>query len=173
LPNINFKKVKKLFDTTMIQRVQSIFLFLVGVSMVLALSFPFWKKQDTASKQEAVMSAFHLVHRQDGQVKTQSTTVYLAVLAFASATVAFGSLFSYKKRLLQIQLNLVNTLLLVGMMALSVYFIFSGEKFFLQQQKGHFGLAFYMPAAALFFNSLANRFIRRDEKMVRDAYRLR
>jgi hypothetical protein len=41
------------------------------------------------------------------------------------------------------------------------------------QIKGEYGYAMWLPAIAMLSNLVANRFIRKDEKLVRDADRLR
>ncbi|NJN43252.1 MAG: DUF4293 domain-containing protein [Flammeovirgaceae bacterium] len=38
---------------------------------------------------------------------------------------------------------------------------------------GEYGLAFWLPAVAMVSNLIANRFIRKDEKLVRDSERIR
>lgn len=157
----------------MIQRVQSIFLFLVGVLMLLTLFFPIWEKTNAANQESASLTVLSLSHQKGSQTIVKRNTVYLSVVAFVVASVAFGSLFSFKSRLKQLKLGMVNAILMTVFLFTTVYLLFQGERFFDVAVKGSFKLSFYFIIAALFCNLLANRFIRMDEKLVRDSDRLR
>lgn len=93
-----------------------------------------------------------------------------AILAIAAITLAIISIGKYRDRLLQMKLGALNSLFLAGTIAAA--FIFSNnlaEEF----HGGRFGLGLWLPGVAVLCNLLANRFIRRDEKLVRDSNRLR
>lgn len=156
----------------MIQRVQSIFLALVAICLFSCLFLGFWQK--TGEIQFANLTAFQLtIENKQANTSEETSTIYIAILAFLGAVVAVGSLFSYQNRLRQIQLNFLNTLLIAALMGLSVYFIFEGTKMFEPKNQGQFAYGFYMGPAALIFNMLANRFIRKDERLVQSVDRLR
>ncbi len=156
----------------MIQRVQSIFLALVAICLFAGMFLDYWGKTGE-SGQEVVLNAFQMTYTtQNGEVTT-TNTFYMLILAFLGSVVAVGSLFSYTNRLRQMQLNLVNTLIISALMGTSVYFVFEGSKLFDLEKQGAFVGGFYMAPAALIFNMMANRFIRKDEKLVRSVDRLR
>lgn len=156
----------------MIQRIQSVFLALVAICLFSSMLLDFWGKVGTEG-QLVELNAMQLILTENGEVTKTVNTFYLIILAFIGSSLAVGSLFSYKNRLRQMQLNFFNTLVIAGMMLTSVYFIFEGAKMFEVEQQGLFGYGFYMAPAALIFNMLANRFIRKDEKLVRSVDRLR
>lgn len=158
----------------MIQRIQSVFLFLVGSSLVLSLFFPFWYKSNPQTEEWASLTAWQLEYLKQTQSVSNSTTVYLGILAIVCSLVAFTSLFSYRNRFRQMQLNFLNTLLMVVLLGLSTYQIIGvAETFFSTPPQGNFGVGFYALISAMLFNSLANRFIRKDDNLVKSADRLR
>jgi hypothetical protein len=68
------------------------------------------------------------------------------------------------------KLGALNSLLLAGTILSA--FIFSNQ-LTKEFHGGQLGLGLWLPGIAVLCNLLANRFIRRDEKLVRDSNRLR
>ncbi len=157
----------------MIQRAQTLFLALVAVFMFAMLFLPVWEKQSSEGPDKVLLTALTMQHTSEGTVVQATNTFYIALLAFLASCVALGSLFSYKTRKKQILLNLINTFLMAGAMGLSVLFLFKGTEWFEIENQGAFGYGFYMPVLGLLFNMLANRFIWKDERLVRSVDRLR
>jgi hypothetical protein len=158
----------------MIQRIQSIFLFLIGVCMVIMLFTPLWTKTVMSSGEVAQLNVISLSYSKQSQVVSKMPTFYVGILCIASLVLAYVSLFSFKNRMLQIKLNLINSLVMVGVFGCCAFLIFvKGESLFAPSTRGSMELGLFMPAIALVFNSLANRFIWKDEKLVRSADRLR
>jgi len=165
----------------MIQRVQSLFLVGVSVCMFLLIYFDIWEKKALDSNEKIVLTAFSMTHfvaekEADTEINTiieETGTYYIAILAFLSAAIALFELLKYRNRLTQMKLGLVNTVLMCAALGLCYYFSAEGNKEFTDAPEGIFLAGFYMPIAALLLNVLANRFIRRDEKLVRSADRLR
>ena len=163
----------------MIQRVQSIFLFIASLAMFLVIFMPIWMEttpqgsMPDEATEYALLSALELKHAKGGEVQESQTTVYVALLAFIASAIAAGSLFSYKKRMLQIKLNLINTLVMAAVLIIITYLLFNAEDAFMPDTQGQWRLGFFLTPLAMLCNSVANRFIRKDEKMVRSADRLR
>jgi hypothetical protein len=157
----------------MIQRIQSVFLLLVMLAMTLMLFFPLWTKQNPETGAKGILTVATLLHEANGQVIHKQNVIYLGIGAAVAIVLASLALFSYKNRKLQVIINLINTLVIIGVLIGEVLLSFQGEKFFLQAVKGVYGIGFYMPGIALVCNALANRFIRRDEMLVRSMDRLR
>ena len=152
------------------QRKQTIFLAIVGGCMLLSIFFPIW----TAVDGETAYALFPL-HYSATEGETQ-TTVYFpyslaAIFAIAAATLAFFEIGRFENRMLQIKLGALNSLLMAGSIGCAVYFATTLIKS--NQLAGEYGLALLLPAVAMISNMVANRFIRKDEKLVRDADRLR
>jgi hypothetical protein len=64
--------------------------------------------------------------------------------------------------------------MLTAIMGIVLYrTLYMGKSYGSPSDQGDYLLGFYALIAALIFNALANRFIRRDEKLVRGSDRLR
>lgn len=157
----------------MIQRVQTIFLFLITVAMGIALSNPIWEKAGLKSPEMAHLSALQYSH-QEGITTYADTIWYLALLIALVGLVALYAIFQYRNRLTQTALCAVNSLMLTAIMGIILYrTLYAGKQFGNPDDQGTFLVGFYAIIAALVFNALANRFIRRDEKLVRGSDRIR
>ena len=88
-----------------------------------------------------------------------------AWLCRIASGVAAYALISYRNRRLQVKLGLYNTLILIGLMGFTYYSV-------IQQVAKEF-LICLPPTIAFVSNLLANRYIRKDEKLVKDAARIR
>jgi hypothetical protein len=167
----------------MIQRVQSIFLLCVAISMGLMLNFKIWEKGslEKDNNEQVIITAFQQTHvridvnENDNESRIEETraTFAVGILASLAVIVALYSIFQYKNRLTQMKLGALNSLLIAGAMMLSLYYAMQAEKILLPNIQGAYRLGFFMPIAALLFNLLSNRFIRKDEKLVKSVDRLR
>lgn len=166
----------------MIQRVQSIFLFFVGLCMLLVLYFPIWEKVSVEQQEAVTLGAYSLTHYAidttdeniPPSIISEKITVVIAILAVLAAVSAFYSIFQYKNRLRQMQLGALNSLLMAATLGFSLYFVtYTGEPMIDPQEQGAYKLGFFLPAIGLVLNILSNRFIRRDENLVRSVDRIR
>ncbi len=152
------------------QRKQTIFLAITGSLMVLMIFFPAWVAEESGIRRE--LYPLHYSVTEEG-VKT---TVYFpfawsALLAVAAATLAFMEIGKYQDRLTQIKMGALNSLLMAGSLGWLVYKAIGLIEE--NQMAGQYGLSLWLPAGAMVSNMIANRFIRRDEKLVRDSDRIR
>ncbi len=164
----------------MIQRIQSLFLFGVALCMALMLYFPLWEKDNDAHTQKKALDVYHLhtyslESGEPGNWREENAqpVYYIAVTASLAALLALYSIFIFRNRKLQMKIGAVNALVIMITVVVAVYLIYSGEKELGQGNKGTFYPGFYLPLGALIFNSLANRFIRKDDKLVRSVDRIR
>ena len=167
----------------MLQRVQTIFMTIAAIAMLLILFFPIWEKSDTqyeAEKREyAIMDAFQLRYEQHitetGEVQLLGTkdTFWLSVGAIAAALVMFFSITRYKNRMTQVKLNALFSLITAATLVGMYLYISKANQLFEPQTQGTFLIGFYLPIVGMLNNFLANRFIRKDEKLVRSADRIR
>ncbi len=157
----------------MIQRVQTIFLFLITIAMGVALSTPLWEKAGSTSPEMAHLTA--LQYSQQQGITTHTDTIwYLALLIGLVGLSSLYAVFQYRNRLTQTALCAVNALMLTAIMGIILYrTLYAGKAYGNPADQGTFLTGFYAIIAALVFNALANRFIRRDEKLVRGSDRLR
>lgn len=155
----------------MIQRIQSVFLLLLAICMLCVLFLPIWTKTDPQTTQTVTLTATQLTSSAPG--RTPVGTYAIAALAAISAIVAVAEIFQYKKRMTQLMLGSLNLLLISATIGACFYYSSVGEQMVNITVPGEFEAGFYLPTLALLLNLLANRFIRRDEKLVRSMDRLR
>jgi ABC-type molybdate transport system substrate-binding protein len=132
---------------------------------------PIWAKTDPQTNQSLTLTATQLTSS-DPAVAPVGTYA-IAALAAASALVAIYEIFQYRKRMTQLMLGSLNLLLIAATLGASFYYSSVGERMLNVKIPGDFEAGFYLPTLALLLNLLANRFIRRDEKLVRSMDRLR
>ncbi len=147
------------------QRIQTVFLAVIIIALLIALVQPVWHFE--GDSKSILLTPFYF---SDGLAAVYMPYSITAIIMIAIITIAFTSLRKYKDRVLQMKLGALNSLLLIGAIGSSVYFSMELMKTY---EGGAFGLGLYLPAGAVFFNMLANFFIRRDERLVRDSDRLR
>jgi len=159
----------------MIQRVQSLFLAGVVVCLAASLFFPVWEKIDSETNAGAILKAFYTeIRTQDGSVTQEFfPTVALSALAVTGMVIALFEIIGYRNRVNQMKLGALNSLVLAGFLGLAVYFTFRMEKMVTVAGEGSYEFGMYLPAVALIFNLLANRYIRKDEALVRSVDRIR
>ncbi len=163
----------------MLQRIQSVLLFFAALCMLAILFFPVWEKSDVEKNEKVSLSALAMTYEKEDietkeiNILNEEWTGYIAILAILSAAVAFYSIFRYDNRLLQIKLGALNSLFMGGALGVSVYFSLQAESIIVPQVRGDYLVGFYLGVAALLLNSMANRFIRKDERLVRSADRIR
>lgn len=137
--------------------------------MVVSLFLPIWKFADGVK--EFQLYPLHFSTLENGQ----KATIYFpysitAVLMVAAATIAVMQIRRYDNRMTQIKLGTLNSLILAAVMVCVVIFYNNVTK---QFGYGRYGLSLWVPFVGVACNWLAIRFIRRDEKLVRDSDRLR
>ena len=160
----------------MIQRVQTIFLLLVSAFMILFLFFPVWIKSDPVTGESYKVFSTYLYHQAGAEASAELDILpwaYSGIVAVLTALIAIIEIFSYKNRLTQVKLGTLNSLLITGSLVWLVYLTYDAQNELLPDILGQYKMGLFMPAAALIWNSLANRFIRRDEKLVRSVDRIR
>jgi hypothetical protein len=163
----------------MIQRIQSVLLFLVGCLMVACLFLNGWQKISLDLNEKATLTSTELTHSlraSDGtpmDTLYQQSTWYIAALFGIAGLVAFLSIFQFKNRLLQMKIGSLNTVFIAGGIAAIIITSKTGENLFNPTLTGNFGPAFYLAILAMILNIIANRFILRDEKLVRSVDRIR
>lgn len=166
----------------MIQRIQTILLLGVAICMGLVLAYPIWFETSADQAQGMILTAFKtevidfggtMNQGDDDTVVSSSANWYIAALAVAAGLIALISIFQFKNRLTQMKLGALNALLMAATLGLSYYNIFQNESSFSPTTQGNISLGFYLPAFAMLLNILSNRFIRKDEKLVKSVDRLR
>lgn len=160
----------------MLQRIQTVFLILVVILMLLMLIFPLWVYQSEGMQESYMLTAFYLEANTAGAEvpeKIYFPFMFVATLAIAAATIGIIEIAKFKNRLLQMKLGALNSLFMAGAMGLGLYFASDiiDEKQFTNGWQ--YGAGVFLPAGAMICNVIANRFIRKDERLVRSVDRIR
>lgn len=152
------------------QRIQTVFLVIAVISLIVSIFLPIWVYADPLGQ----LHTLYPLHYSVTEMGVKSTQYYpyalTAILAIASVTIAIIETGKYKNRVLQMKLGALNSLFMAGTIASAVIF---SNQLIKTYQGGNYGLALWLPGLAVLCNLLANRFIRRDEKLVRNSDRLR
>lgn len=156
------------------QRVQTVFLAVAVVSLLASLVFPIWSVELNGDR--TVLTSFYLATGFKGEQGEGATYAYMpyavtAMLSVAAITLAILGILKYKNRMTQMKMGALNSFFLVGVILASFYF--SNNLIKSLNAGGGYGLGMWLPGVAVLCNLLANRFIRKDEKLVRDSSRLR
>jgi len=154
------------------QRIQTLFLALVVLTMILGIFVPIWTWEDAPSGSSHKLFALHYLIVEDGARSSAYFPFSLTgILMVAAATIAVMQIRRFDNRITQIKMGAFNTLVLLGVMICAVVFAnrLTNEVGF----NGTYQVAYWIIFAGVAFNWLALRFIRRDEKIVRDSDRLR
>jgi hypothetical protein len=157
----------------MIQRIQSVFLLLLALAMLSVLALPLWHKVDGLTHQELTLTAFGFTTKGVELPAGLGPVWVIGLLAGTSAAVAVFEIFQFRNRGKQLLLGSVNLLLITATLGAAFYFSNKGDQLMNIKLEGQFLAGFYLPTLALLLNLLANRFIRRDDQLVRSMDRLR
>ena len=149
----------------MIQRIQTVYLLVVAILMVVMMSLPvgsFVAADYTAT----VFNNLSLV-APDGTADYAPWAMFAILMV--SAVVTLGTIFLYKKRMLQILLTIFNMILLLGYYGTLVTFVFmlKGENSFTPSW------TVILPLISIILDWLAIRAIGKDEMLVKAYERLR
>jgi len=153
----------------MIQRIQSLWLFLVFLMATLMLFFPMAEFQ--ADTQIFTLTVFN-VEGAEGIAGIPNPSL-IGILTAVLGVLALGSIFQFKNRKLQMKINMAA--MLVNMGLLLTIFIIADKIADLENvaEDYSFLLGSWFPIAGILFLILANRSIRKDEALVKQSERLR
>ncbi len=152
----------------MIQRIQSVYLFVVTILIVISMCLPMGKFIGTDGVTAEVFKPWG-VSFSDGSF--QLTWGVFGILLL-SAVIAFCTIFLYRNRMLQIRMTIFSTVLLIGFYIVLYIFVFVLKKK-LNAMTFQIEWTLCLPVIAIVLNYLAFRAIYRDELKVKIAARLR
>lgn len=151
----------------MIQRIQTIYLAIAAICILLTFFIPFSTYSILDEKEIFNASGFSFV----------DSTITLFPVIFnvgASVILSFLAIMSFKNRKRQLQLNMINYLSIVVLLV----FVFvdfdkieGGMK--LEEEQIHYGVGMFLPIVSLVCVFLANRSIKSDEKLIKSMDRIR
>lgn len=153
----------------MIQRIQSIFLLTMTIVLPTATAMPIWSQPGALH-----LNAWQLLEEHStGALAHHIPYALIGMGCWLAAMVAFYELLRYDNRSLQLKLGMLNNLLVSAVLFSILYLTSQPTPQMLERAPGKYQLGFFLLIIALVSNLLANYFIRRDEKLVRSADRMR
>ena len=158
----------------MLQRIQTLLLVAVAVAMLSVTVLPMWEKSSAALNEKVTLTAYALEYFKTTNLVSSANTLVIVILAIISACIAAFSITQYKKRMLQMTLGLINSILIAVVLGYTFYQVFKvGIPMFEPETQGTYHAGFIAAVVAMLCNMIANRFIRRDEMLVKSADRMR
>ena len=153
----------------MIQRIQTLYLFIAFVLMLLLFFFPLAE----ILSGEGQLYAF----RFDGLYYAGHETVYIQtvptiILLSVIVAITFISIFLYRRRVTQMRINFFNMLLMLGYVGL-VYFYVQDFSKSLEAELVRYKVFDAFPFVGAIFSYLAIRAIGKDEALIRSIDRIR
>jgi len=158
----------------MIQRIQTLYLFLAFIAISLLFAFPL--AQFFADNGAFVFSVTGLKNMVPGEPNAFNSLVFLPIIicAITIAILSLVTISQFKNRTFQIKLTNIGVLLSIALI-MGIFFLYIPmieKKINIVPDYGKaFGI--YLPLLSLVFWVMANRAIKRDDKLVRSADRLR
>ena len=152
----------------MIQRIQSVYLLIVTVLLVVAMCTPVGQFIAADGVTAYGFTPLGVTLAPDA---SQSTWGLFCILLL-SAIIAFATIFLFRNRMLQVRMTIFNSILLIGYYMAAVVFVFilKGK---IEASVFRLGWALCLPAVCIVLNYLAFRAIYKDEVLVKAADRLR
>lgn len=153
----------------MIQRVQSIYLFLAAILITAVYFLPLLGLEGTG---EILYTLYTSGVVEDGQQTLILSTWPVMVMVTAIALLLFVNIFLYKRRIIQMRICVYSILLILGLYFL-VWFYQNQfrEQIPVEEVQYFYGLIF--PLIAIVFIWMAFKGIRKDERLVRSYDRIR
>jgi hypothetical protein len=158
----------------MIQRIQTVFLFLAFLAAVLLFFFPLAGiYSGTVAYKFYIYGMKNMVPGEDSVISFMTTFPLLLINAVIGV-LSVSAVFLYKNRVTQMRIVRIAILLQIVMIAL-VFFVYAKiiETTLFSSPDYLEETGIYFPLISLVFLILANRSIMKDEKLVRSVDRLR
>ena len=145
----------------MLQRIQSVFLLISGIAFFLLFAVGF----ATSNKIESGIFS--------DQTYTITDNPILIGLTVIGGGLAIFNIFNFKNRSLQMRLGYIIIVLSILLPLVAGLLLFNQYSKMPSDLIIDDGLGIYLPILALITTILANRFIKKDDKLVRSSDRLR
>ena len=160
----------------MLQRIQTLFLAMIPLVLSIMQFLPIWSKVEPITLHSYTLYAWKLQETYLAQSLVHtwvSPYLVIGVLAIIISLLAIYSILRYDNRVLQLQVGAINSLLLTALVSVMVYWAVQTQEAWLPEIGGSYQRGFMMPMLAVAGNLLANYFIRKDERLVQSANRIR
>jgi hypothetical protein len=155
----------------MIQRIQSVYLFLAAIVLFSMFFHPLVEIVDTGK----MFYRFDLSGIYEGMgdtAKKIESVLPLRFLVFVTAALSLITIFFYKRRIMQIRICIFNLMLLLGFYGLFLFYFFHMRNQ-LDVSITDLKITIVFPMIGFILVFLATRGIRKDELLVRSYNRIR
>jgi hypothetical protein len=167
------KVTKGLLLCVMIQRPQTLFfLAIIAICIMLAFSDTAYFEGENKSTNQKVSVEYDETKMVAAEGSTTESNTYLLSFVFAIASLGLAGLLLFKNRKIQLVLTSVNYLLIVGLIIM-MYMYSLRINYFEDSGSQSFTFSALLPVALLFFNFLAMKGVKKDERLIRSMDRLR
>ena len=154
----------------MIQRIQTVFLFLTIIALAAFNMFPYWQTIAEQGAESILLMSYGFISADKvGALPELSLYVLVAGISALAMIIVIVEIFQFKNRILQLKMAIANSLLMSVNLVVMTYLIITLQK----EYHGSFGIGIFIYALAMILNILARRFIQKDENLVRSVDRLR
>jgi|AntAceMinimDraft_16_1070373.scaffolds.fasta_scaffold22034_2 Na+-translocating ferredoxin:NAD+ oxidoreductase RnfA subunit len=152
----------------MIQRIQSLFLFIVFIAGIYLFFLPV-----AFYSSDILLCKFNItgISQINGQPQNFPNTIPIIIFTIIMIVLPFVIIFLYKKQPLQMKLCRLGIIINVLLIAVIFWYADIIEKKLCVDSIYKIGV--FLPLLTLIFLFLANMFIRKDEKLIKSADRLR
>jgi hypothetical protein len=155
----------------MLQRVQTIWLFLASTAILSLFFFPYLQIYNL----DGSIIALKITGVQEnigGKIVQTEGFIALTIATVILSLIPFLTIFLFKNRKLQIKLCYLSILTILGF---SFWLVQTAKQALgeVTLQSENYGLGVILPSLSVFFMILALRGIRKDEKLIKSADRLR
>lgn len=156
----------------MIQRIQSLYLLIVSILLIVAISSPLLTF--TSIDQSSLRWEMFGVGLNQPEVEvTYIQTWPLFIVTLVSCILAAFSIFMFNHRMKQIRVTIFNTLLIMGYYGALAFYYFGVIKPHYSPVLTSWNWSVILPLIAIIFNWLAIRAIGADEALIRSVDRIR
>ena len=157
----------------MFQRIQTLFIIGAIASCIACFFLPFWVYTGANPDYAYQVSLFAIKLISGNEQIIDLGTLPVLVIVSVSTILSVVSLFYFKDRQIQIKINNYNvflTILFIGTIYLWIPYMIES---FLHTAVPHWKFGSILPLFTMVFLIIANNFIKKDEKLVKSADRLR
>lgn len=156
----------------MIQRVQSVYLLLVTVVMSFLIVRPYAEIIDSDNQTLIFKSHAIVIEANSGDPQTYKDTVAVISLVLLTSLISFVCIFLYNRRLIQIRICIINTILLIVLSSVMfLYYKITRDN--LNPIDHSFRVSAIFPLIGVVLTIMAYKAIRHDDMLVNSFDRLR
>jgi hypothetical protein len=154
----------------MVQRIQTIYLFIAGMIMFSLFFFTFVEMIEDGTRYYRY--DLHGIHEGMGNTaRLVESVMPLRFLVFVTGALSLFIIFMYKRRIMQIRLCIFNIILHLGFFALFFFYLYYASRD--TEMETYYKIPVVFPLVAIILLYLAIRNIAKDEVLVRSYNRIR